>query len=57
MNHRLIDAEVVAAARDAGIRLSAWTVNEEADIRRMLDLGVGVIISDRPDLVKRLRDR
>jgi glycerophosphoryl diester phosphodiesterase len=57
MNHRLIDAEVVAAARDAGIRLSAWTVNEEADIQRMLDLGVGVIISDRPDLVKRLRDR
>ena len=57
MNHRLIDADVVAAARDAGIRLSAWTVNEEADIQRMLTLGVGVIMSDRPDLVKRLRGR
>lgn len=57
MNHRLIDADVVSAARDAGIRLSAWTVNEEADIRRMLALGVGVIMSDRPDLVKRLRGR
>jgi glycerophosphoryl diester phosphodiesterase len=57
MNHRLIDADVVSAARDAGIRLSAWTVNEDADIHRMLALGVGVIMSDRPDLVKRLRGR
>jgi glycerophosphoryl diester phosphodiesterase len=57
MNHRLIDADVVSAARDAGMRLSAWTVNEEADIRRMLTLGVGVIMTDRPDLAKRLRAR
>jgi glycerophosphoryl diester phosphodiesterase len=47
---RVIDATVVAAARAAKIRLSAWTVNEEPDIRRMLDLGVDVIMSDRPDL-------
>lgn len=57
MNHRLIDADVVSAARVAGIRLAAWTVNEEADIRRMLDLGVDMVMSDRPDLVKRLRER
>ena len=57
MNHRLIDADVVSAARVAGIRLAAWTVNEEADIRRMIDLGVDMVMSDRPDLVKRLRER
>ncbi len=57
MNHRLIDADVVSAARVARIRLAAWTVNEEADIRRMLDLGVDMVMSDRPDLVKRLRER
>ncbi|MGH7346711.1 MAG: glycerophosphodiester phosphodiesterase, partial [Candidatus Rokuibacteriota bacterium] len=57
MNHRLIDADVMAAARAAGIRLSAWTVNEEADIRRMVDLGVDVVMSDRPDLAKRLTGR
>jgi len=57
MNHRLIDANVVSAARVAGIRLAAWTVNEEADIRRMIDLGVDMVMSDRPDLVKRLRER
>jgi glycerophosphoryl diester phosphodiesterase len=57
MNYRLIDADVVSAARVAGIRLAAWTVNEEADIRRMIDLGVDMVMSDRPDLVKRLRER
>jgi len=57
MNHRLIDADVMSAARAAGIRVSAWTVNEEADIRRMVDLGVDMVMSDRPDLVKRITGR
>jgi glycerophosphoryl diester phosphodiesterase len=57
MNHRLIDADVIAAARAAGIRVAAWTVNEEADIRRMVDLGVDMVMSDRPDLAKRLTAR
>lgn len=57
MNHRLIDADVVAAARAAGIRLSAWTVNDETDIRRMIDLGVDLVMSDRPDLAKWLARR
>jgi glycerophosphoryl diester phosphodiesterase len=57
MNHRLIDAEVVATARGAGIRLAAWTVNEEADIQRMIALGVDMVMSDRPDLLRRLVGR
>jgi glycerophosphoryl diester phosphodiesterase len=57
MNHRLIDGDVVAAARAAGIRLAAWTVNDESDIRRMIDLGVDLVMSDRPDLAKRLARR
>ncbi len=57
MNHRLIDTDVMSAARAAGIRVSAWTVNEESDIRRMVDLGVDIVMSDRPDLAKRLMGR
>lgn len=57
MDHRLIDAGVVAAARKAGIRLSAWTVNEDADLRRMMELGVDVIMTDCPDRAKRLVGR
>jgi glycerophosphoryl diester phosphodiesterase len=57
MDHRLIDAGVVAAARKAGLRLSAWTVNEDADLRRMMELGVDVIMTDYPDRAKRLVGR
>jgi glycerophosphoryl diester phosphodiesterase len=57
LQHTAVDAAVVAAARRAGVLLGAWTVNEEADIRRMLDLGVDVVISDRPDVAKRLLAR
>jgi glycerophosphoryl diester phosphodiesterase len=57
MNHRLIDADVMAAAHAAGVRVSAWTVNEEADIRRMVDLGVDVVMSDRPDVAKKVCGR
>ena len=37
--------------------LGAWTVNDEADIRRVIDLGVDVVITDRPDLAKRALGR
>jgi glycerophosphoryl diester phosphodiesterase len=39
-------------ARDLGLQVVVWTVNEPAQIKRMLDLGVDGIVSDRPDLVR-----
>lgn len=56
-NHRLVDADVAAAARRAGLVLAAWTVNEEADLRRVVGLGVDIVISDRPDLALRVAGR
>lgn len=53
-HHRLVDAAAVAAARKAGLAVAAWTVNDEADIRRVVALGVDVVISDRPDLALRV---
>ena len=49
VEHPAVDAALVAAARGAGLGVAAWTANEEADIRRLVDLGVDVVISDRPD--------
>lgn len=57
IDYRLVDAGVVTAARAAGLRVGVWTVNDEATIQRMLDLGVDLVISDRPDVVKRLLGR
>jgi glycerophosphoryl diester phosphodiesterase len=52
-----VDAALLNAARPAHLQVAAWTVNEEADIRRLVDLGVAVVISDRPDLALRLVGR
>jgi len=51
---RVLDADLVAATRAAGLTVAAWTVNEETDIRRVAGLGVDIVISDRPDLALRL---
>lgn len=51
-DHRDIDAARLAEARSLGLRVVVWTVNEPAQIAKLLDLGVDGIISDRPDLVR-----
>lgn len=50
LHHRLLTPRAVLAARAAHLRLAAWTVNGEGDLRRVIGLGVDVVITDRPDL-------
>lgn len=57
LDHRLIDAPVLAAARRANLHVAAWTVNDEATMRRLIDLGVDTLITDRPDLALGLLGR
>jgi len=47
----LVNETMHQELRDKGIELVVWTVNEPADIRRMIDQGVDGIISDYPDRV------
>ncbi|HWD79635.1 MAG TPA: glycerophosphodiester phosphodiesterase family protein [Kribbella sp.] len=46
--------EYVERAQKHGHQVHVWTVNAEADIRRCRDLGVDVVISDRPDVALRV---
>lgn len=48
---RLVDRDLLRQVREKGMDLVTWTVNDQKDIRRMLDLGVDGIISDYPDRV------
>jgi len=48
---RVLTPEVLAAARAAKLRIVAWTVNEPADIARMIEAGIDGLISDYPDRV------
>ena len=43
--------ESVKEAHALGLKVVPWTVNQELDMRRLIDWGVDGIISDRPDLV------
>jgi glycerophosphoryl diester phosphodiesterase len=43
---RVIDARFVAAAHLRGLPVHAWTVNDPAEMNRLLDLGVDGIMSD-----------
>jgi glycerophosphoryl diester phosphodiesterase len=49
---RDLDAARVAEAHALGLRVVPWTVNAEADMQRMLELGVDGMTSDRPDLLR-----
>jgi glycerophosphoryl diester phosphodiesterase len=51
-NFQDVDAASLAAARDAKIKVVVWTVNEPADIQRVLEMKVDGIISDYPDRVR-----
>ncbi|MCH9672536.1 MAG: glycerophosphodiester phosphodiesterase [Gammaproteobacteria bacterium] len=51
---RDIDRTAVAEAQELGLKVVVWTVNEESDIRRVLDLGVDGIISDFPGRVRQV---
>lgn len=55
VHFRLLDRALIAALQGAGLRVGAWTVNEEGDLRRVLDLAPDVVITDRPDLALELR--
>jgi glycerophosphoryl diester phosphodiesterase len=54
LHQALVDADTMAAAREAGILLAVWTVNEPAALRRFIEQKVGIVITDRPDLAKAL---
>lgn len=45
-----IDKAKVDEARALGLRVIPWTMNEPAQMRQVIDLGVDGLITDRPDI-------
>ena len=48
--HTLWDAATVAQAKGAGLRCLSYTVNDEGEAQRLLELGTDGIITDRVDV-------
>ncbi|HEX5473399.1 MAG TPA: glycerophosphodiester phosphodiesterase [Vicinamibacterales bacterium] len=51
---RVVSERFVDYAHRNGVAVQVWTVDEEADMRRLLEWGVDAIISDRPDVAVRV---
>ena len=49
-----VDAALIAESHQLGLKVVVWTVNKPEDIARMIDIGVDGIISDHPDLLRKI---
>ena len=53
---RMVDANYMRWAKSKRYRVNVWTVNMAQEMERLLDLGVDILITDRPDLARRTVD-
>ena len=49
-----VNPEVISEAHGLGLKVVVWTVNKPADMARLIDIGVDGIISDHPDLLRKV---
>ena len=54
---RVVSPSFIRHAHEAGLEVQVWTVDEAADMERLLEWGVDGLISNRPDLAVSVRDR
>ena len=48
----VVDRRLIAAARRRGGEVHVWTIDEPAEMHRLLDLGVDGLMTDRPQVLK-----
>lgn len=48
----LVTPQIVRSIHSAGCEVHAWTVNDPAEMRRLLDMGVDGLVTDRTDLAE-----
>lgn len=55
---KIVDGKFVQAAHRRDLEVHVWTIDDEADMRALLDLGVDGLVTDRPDVLREvLRSR
>ena len=49
-----VNPALISESHDLGLKVVVWTVNKPADMARMIEMGVDGIISDHPDLLRKV---
>jgi glycerophosphoryl diester phosphodiesterase len=50
----LVDRRFIRAAERSGLQVHVWTIDDEAEMNRLLDLGVHGLMTDRPRVLKEI---
>ena len=53
---KLVTKRLIERARQANKRVHVWTINDADKMAELIDLGVNGLISDRPDVLKRVAE-
>jgi glycerophosphoryl diester phosphodiesterase len=51
---RLVDEALLGKAHELGLQVHVWTIDDEAEMRRLIDLGVDGIMTDEPALLRKV---
>jgi glycerophosphoryl diester phosphodiesterase len=54
---QIVDERLVSAAHACELAIHVWTVDDSADMKRLVDLGVDGVMTDRPSVLAALLER
>lgn len=50
----MVDAKFVAWAKGKGLEINTWTTDDPAEMKRLCDLGVDAIMTNKPDILRQV---
>jgi glycerophosphoryl diester phosphodiesterase len=50
----MIDAKYIAWAKSKGLKVNTWTTDDPAEMKRLLNLGVDAIMTNKPDVLRQV---
>jgi glycerophosphoryl diester phosphodiesterase len=52
LNNKIIDQETIKKAKESGLEVLSWTIDDPEEAKRLINLGVAGITTNRPDLIR-----